>query len=427
MNIIVTMSNFKSFAIYSLSCFSLLLGLAFDENSSGGAKLDFEYLFPYIDGFSLSLKSELLSYINNPSTIIHSPVFYILVSLVFKFIDNITIIKILYIFLCSFFPFIFFLILRDKFKVERNILFIFSLVIFLSPYFRSSAIWLLGDNLSLIFFGLSIYYFNKVNSLNGKNIKDSFLCMFFLILCCYIRYYYCLFSFYYLFFLFRELHKKNFFLLILISFILSFPAFFYSYFIILNFDFTDTLMNYSQFNFYSNTLVILSILLFYLIPFCFLRKNSFLNYLRINKKLLFLIFLLVSVLYVIGKFFFIDLVNFSSKGGGVFMKIANFNNIDPLFFLSITSFLSLIILDYFFKNQRLQNYILLIILVMSFPIFTIYQKYFDPLFFLFFFGLVKSDEFEKIFKKGKNFLLVAMIYFLSFYFFSLIYYSNGFQ
>ncbi len=420
------MSNFKSFVIYSVSCFTLLLGLALDENSSGGAKIDFEYLFPYIEGFSLDLKSGFISYVNNPSSIIHSPIFYILISLFFKFIDNVIIIKIFYIFLCSFFPLIFFLILKDKLKIEKNILFIFSLIIFLSPYFRSSAIWLLGDNLGLIFFGLSIYYFNKINKLNENNLKNSFLCLFFLILCCYIRYYYCLFSLYYLFFIFKDLSKRNFFLVILISFILSSPALIYFSLIILNFDFADTVKNYSQLNIYSNTLIILSILLFYLIPFCFLQRNLFLNYLRINKKLLFLVFLSFFILYLIGKFLFTDLVSFSTKGGGVFMKIANLNNIDPLLFLSIASFLSIVILDYFFKNKRLQNYILLIILIFSFPIFTIYQKYFDPLFFLFFFGLVKSDQFESIFKKGKNFLLTTMIYFLFFYFSSLIYYSKGF-
>ena len=420
------MSNFKSFGIYFLSSFSLLLGLALGENSSGGAKLDFEYLFPYIEGFSLSLKSGLLSFMNNPSSIIHSPIFYILIGLIYKFIDNIIIIKIFYILLCSFFPYIFFLILKDKFKIKKNTLLIFSLIIFLSPYFLSSAIWLLNDNLSLIFFGLSIYYFNKINELNENNLKYSFLCLFFLILCCYIRYYYCLFSFYYLFFFLKKFHKKNLFLLVLISFIFSLPALFYFYYIIFNFEFSDTVVNYSKLNIYSNILIILSILLFYLFPFCFLQRNSFLKYIKTNKKFLCTKFLLFFTLYIIGKFFYTDLINFSTRGGGLFMKISNLSNIDPMLFLSITSFTSLIVLDFFFKKKRLQNYILLIILIFSFPIFTIYQKYFDPLFFLFFFGLIKSNEFESIFKRGKNFLIITVIYFSFFYFSSLIYYSKGF-
>ena len=420
------MSSFKSFTIYSLSCFSLLLGLALGENSSGGAKIDFEYLLPYIEGFNLNLKSGLVSFMNDPATILHSPVFYILISFINNSSNNILVIKILYIFLCSFLPIIFFLILKDKFKINKNILFIFSLIILLSPYFRSSAIWLLGDNLSLIFLGLSIFYFNKVDELNNNNFKNYFLCMFFLILCCYIRYYYCLFSLYFLFLFYQKLQRKYFFLLITISFILSLPAIFYLYYIFLNFDFGAIVTNFTRFNIHNNFLIILSILLFYLLPFCILQKKIFFEYLRNYKKQILIFSILYFTLYFIVHLFFKDLINFSSKGGGVFMKIANLNNIDPSLFLSTISFISLVILDYFFRARRIQNYSLLIILIFSFPIYTIYQKYFDPLFFLFFFGLIKSGEFENIFLKGKNLLIPTLIYFSFFYCSSLIYYSKGF-
>ena len=109
------------------------------------------------------------------------------------------------------------------------------------------------------------------------------------------------------------------------------------------------------------------------------------------------------------------------------MKIANLNNINPLLFLSLISVVSLIVLDFFFKEKRFENYSLLIILILTFPIYTIYQKYFDPLFFLFFFGLIKSSELKNILLKGKNFLILTFTYFSFFYFFSLIYYSKGFN
>ena len=99
-------------------------------------------------------------------------------SFIYKLIDNVIIIKIFYIFLCSFLPLIFF-ILKDKFKLDEKILFIFSLIIFLSPYFRSSAIWLLGDNLSLIFFGLSIYFLINLMNLIITIYEAFFLFIFF--------------------------------------------------------------------------------------------------------------------------------------------------------------------------------------------------------------------------------------------------------
>ncbi len=420
------MSNFKSFVVYLLCCFSLILGLLLGENSSGGAKIDFNYLFPYVQNFAFDFKSGLNSYASDSASIIHSPVFYILLSFIYKIIGNVIIIKFSYVILCCTLPLIFFLILKDKFKLDKNILFIFSLIIFLSPYFRSSAIWLLGDNLSLIFFGLSIYYFNKIDELKEINLKNSFLCLFFLIICCYIRYYYCLFALYYLFFFLKKLQKKDFFIIIIVSFVLACPAIFYLYYIFLNFDFGTTVSNYSQINFYNNSLVILSILLFYLLPFCILQKNYFVEYLKENKKLISLILMTLFFLYLIGQFLLSDLIIFSSKGGGVFMKITNYINIDKLLFLTFTSFLSLTILDFFFQEKRLQNYILLLILIFCFPIFTIYQKYFDPLFFLLFFGLVKSNKFKDIFLKKKPFLLTIIGYFLTFYLFSLVYYSERF-
>ena len=419
------MSNFKSFTIYSIGFFSLILGLVLNENSSGGAKIDFNYLFPFIESFSSNFESGLATYIANPSSIIHSPVFYILIGIFYKITDNITVIKIFYIFLCSFFPFIFFIIIKDKFKIDKNILFIFSLIIFLSPYFRSSAIWLLGDNLSLIFLGLSIYYFNKIYEFGYNNLRVSFLCIFFLILCCYIRYYYCLFFLYYMYFFYQKLNKKYFFILLFFSFTLSFPAIFYFYYIFSNANFANTVNNYSQINFYSNSLIVLSILLFYITPFCILQSHSFLRYIKDNTKLIFYVFLIFFIPFLIGQFFNNDLTNFSLRGGGVFVKLANLFEIENFLLLSVTSFVSLIILDYFFKEKRFQNYSLLIILILSFPIYTIYQKYFDPLFFLFFFGLIKSNELEKVFLKNKNFLIITFIYFSFFFLFSLIYYSEG--
>ncbi len=410
---------------YGLCIFSIYVGFYFNENSSGGANFDYNFLIPFNLNFSKNFEQGLNYFLSNTGTLVHSPIFYILIGYLIKITKSLYFTKLLYILVCCSLPLIFYKILKLKYKKDNQIIFLFSLVIFLSPYFRTSAIWLLSDNLSLIFFGLSIYYFNKSSRSNDINFKDSFLCLFFLILCCYIRYYYCLFSLYYLFFFVRKFRQKEFFLLIFFLFILSVPAFFYFYYIFFNFDFISIVTNVSRLNIYNNGLVILSILLFYLFPFCLLQKKSFFQYLKNNKNFLSIFFVLIFSFYLITQFVFENSVDFSTKGGGVFMKIGNLSNIDPLLFLSVTSFLSLIILDFFFKEKRLQNYSLLIILIFSFPLFIIYQKYFDPLFFLFFFGLIKSREIEKIFLNGNFFLFIVGFYFSFFFLFSLIYYSKG--
>lgn len=421
------MSNLKNFVIYSLAISSLFLGLILNENSSGGAKMDYEYLFPFVEEFSLNLKVGLKSFLNNEGSIIHSPVFYIMLGSIYSLSNNIFVIKIFYILISSLLPYLFYCILRNKFSTNKKILFLFSLLIFLSPYFRSSAIWLLGDNLSLIFFGLSIFYFNKIKKYEESSFKFSFFCLFFLILACYIRYYYCLFSIYYLIFFFKSLKKKDFFLIVSISAILSLPALLYLNFIFINFEFGSTVSIYSKINFYNNSLVICSMLLFYLIPFCLIQGGLVFKYLINNKKFISSLFVVIFFLYFLDELIFFNLIDFSPKGGGVFTKIAHFFGIQASLFLSFTTFISIIIFDYFFKEKRLQNYFLVLILIFSFPVYSIYQKYFDPLFFLFFFGLINSNNLFNSMLNGKKLLLISLSYFLSFYFFALIYYSSSFK
>ena len=67
----------------------------------------------------------------------------------------------------------------SKIKISNDYIFYISIVIFFSPYFRSTSVWLLGDNLAIIFFSLSILFFIKsVN--DAENLKNYFLCLLFL-------------------------------------------------------------------------------------------------------------------------------------------------------------------------------------------------------------------------------------------------------
>ena len=186
----------KKNSIYLILTFSIFLGYFLNENSSGGGKIDAEILFPYINNFALDFKKGFSIFANNPATIIHSPIFYIFVSFFLKINNSLIFINLIYILISSTLPYIFYLILKKKYNFNHDYLFYISLIIFFSPYFRSSGIWLLGDNLSLIFFSLSIFYYVKTLN-NQAKIRNYFLCLLFLILCCYIRYYYSVFVIFY--------------------------------------------------------------------------------------------------------------------------------------------------------------------------------------------------------------------------------------
>ncbi len=413
----------KQFLYFIFFSLTLFLGLYFKENASGGGKIDFNYLIPFIEQFSIDFNTGLNFYLNDTGSLIHSPVFYIITGKIYGLTNNILLIKITYVLISCYLPYVFYLILKEKYQTNFQFLFFFSLLIFLSPYFRSSAIWLLGDNLSLILFGLSIYFFQKRKNINEKFLNSA-LCFVFLILCSYIRYYYSLIAIYYLIIFFKELDLKKFFLLLLVCFLMSLPAIFYFNYILMNYNFSNRLLNYSSFNFLSNGLIILSILFFYLLPFIFIQKKKFIKYISENLSITLFIFLFFFLIFVIDFFSQKDLINFSPNGGGVFIKLSILLNINSVFLLSLISSFSILILDYFFKEKRIENYFLILILVFTFPIFTIYQKYFDPLFYLFIFGLMNSLVLKESFLKSKFDLKIISIYFLSFLIFSIIYNYN---
>ena len=412
----------KKHFLYLVFSLSLFIGFLFDENSSGGAKLDYEYLFPFIKNFKHDFLSAIDIFAKDSGALIHSPVFYILIGKAHNFFFYLNHLKIFYIIISCGLPYIFYLVLKERYPNNRDFCFYFSLIIFISPYFRSSAIWLLGDNLSLIFFCLSVYFINKQTDKSG-NFTKFFFSLFFLSLCCYIRYYYSIFSIFYFYFFYRNLEIKKFYFLIFIAFILSIPALMYFFYIVNNYDFIYKLTTYSNLNLYSNSLVILSIILFYLIPFLIIRISQFKLYLGQNIKLITYFFLFFSFIFCIDSFLKIRLIYFSELGGGIFMKIALLFSIQPSLFLSLFSFLSLVILDFFFQGNKIKNYFLLILLILAFPIFTLYQKYFDPLLLIFFFGLIKSKQIEKTIEDFKKNLSIIYLYFFSFYVFSIFYYS----
>ena len=101
-----------------------------------------------------------------------------------------------------------------------------------------------------------------------------------------------------MYYFFQKLDKKYFFILLFVSFTLSIPALSYFYYIFSNANFATRVSDYSQINFYSNSLIVLSILLFYIIPFCFIQINSFLKYIKDNTKLIFNLFIIFFSIFI---------------------------------------------------------------------------------------------------------------------------------
>ena len=412
------MSSISKTIIYILFILSLFVGLIFQENSAGGAIHDINHLLPYIDKFQEGFKTGMEYYLNNIN--IHSPFFFILISYLNNLFNNIFYTEILYILISSVLPILFYRILKIKFDYNKNLLFLVSCLIFISPYFRSSAIWLLGDNLALIFFSISIIYYLKFS--NERNNRNFYLCITAIIICCYIRYYYALFYFFYLFSVYREINNKFFLIVLTYSFIISIPAFFYIYLIVNNYNFIDTVYSYSKLNYFGNIFTILSIILFYIFPFITSDlKTIKKHYLENKKEIIFLSFPLI-IIYFLDIIFNNNLIDFSPLGGGVFIKLLNLIELDLKISLLTISIISILILNFYLRTKFIKNYTLMALFILSFPMYTLFQKYFDPLIYIFLFGLITFSEKKCLLNINKSKLLSIYLYFLSFYFFSLFYY-----
>ena len=412
----------KKITIYLIFSLTLFLGFFFEENTSGGAKMDHEYLLPFIKNFTFDFSSGLKTFLNNSASLIHSPIFYMLMSLFLKIFGDLSILKAMYLIVSLMLPYFFFKILKIKFNGNYDYTFYLSLIIFLSPYFRSSAIWLLGDNLSLIFFSLSIFFFLQFDQ--KKNNKLIFISLTFLIACCYIRYYYCIFFLYYLFYYYQNLSRELLFKILFFSFLLSFPAVLYFSYIIIEFDFLKTLDSFGKIDYLNSGIIVLTIILFYILPFIIDKENSLINYYKQKTKIILIFLSIFFIICLINYFFLNDLIKFSQRGGGVFLKFLRLFGLDetlPMLFLALVS---LLILDFIFKEDRVSNYLILFTIIISLPMTTIYQKYLDPLFFLIFFGLIKSDYINYNILKNNFNLKLIFSYFSFFYLFSLFYYLN---
>ena len=92
--------------------------------------MDFNYMYPFIEKFKFNINEGFLFYLSNDGSKIHSPFFYIIVSIILRFFVEISYINYFYLLISSVLPFVFYKILSFKFKVEKNYLFFISLVIF---------------------------------------------------------------------------------------------------------------------------------------------------------------------------------------------------------------------------------------------------------------------------------------------------------
>jgi hypothetical protein len=139
----------------------------------------------------------------------------------------------------------------------------------------------------------------------------------------------------------------------------------------------------------------------------------------LNRK----IFFIKEIIFLIVLSFFLTLIlsfNFNDYnwlGGGIIFFISN-NILKNNFLFYCSSILSFTIL-LFIAKENIPNSILVLILLFTFSGNAVYQRYFEPLFYIIYFLLINSKT-SLIFKTNINSIFFLFSYYLIYYFCALI-------
>ena len=387
-------SNYKDKIIFVLSISLLFLSFYLNEDGSGGgSRGDFEVTY----GFILALQENLLA---DPKdwTLVHTPLHFIILSFVTRFISNTDLLRLVFCIFSLSLPLLFFssLLISKIENILRSNVLILSTVILFIPSFRYTSIW--GNNLitSLFFFILSIYFFKKWEE-NKKNFidKNSLYQIIFLVLATYTRQYFAVFFLYFLFRYFLMFDFKEFMKIFLLCVLSSLPVLYYTYL------FPELLIgqhiSLKAINFFLlGNLSIMSITIFPIIMI-----NMFYGNIEFKKIVLPTIISFITVLILS-----LNFEPVSWKGGGVNFMISQ-NYLIIMLFLSYNLLLKFFHI-YFFKRE---NFIILVILTFMFFSMQVYQRYYEPMFLLFFLRL--SNKFNKCFLRKFSASFYLLLYFVA--------------
>ena len=368
---------------------TVIFGFYLDENITSGPKLDFYHMLKQVSEFENNFLGTLLNYDQIEHHTRISPIFILIIFFFKKVFTDMDILRFFFLNILILNQFFFYLCLKELYSkfISTKKLFLISLVIFISPSFRANIIWPESAMLGLLFFLIGLYFFLKnTNQFNTKNVVLNIL---FVALASYIRPSYCLFAIY--FFLDLLIKKKNIKIILLsisLNVLLSLPAIYYVFFLKIFFITSGGL----SFNYFNKIGIILSIIFFHLFPFLIYKQFN-LNFLK-NTKII-LVSLIVSIFIILNFDYRLDY-----SGGGILLHFSNFifdNNFLFYFFVPILIFLTIELIN---KN-KLNNFIIILILLLITPQYHIFHKYYDPLVIVLAFTLIDFKSKHLIYGQNK--------------------------
>jgi hypothetical protein len=401
---------------------SYILGFFLYEDSGGGGFNDFIYhAWPLIKSFKEDFLFTLINF--KSFTNATFPFYHIVISFIPSFIiKNFFFIRFFNFILNIFIVILFYFFLKKRFSnVNKKMLMLLSSALFLSPYFRTGTFWVMPETFTFFFLIPACYYLHLIFYNNKTNIlANNIFLTIFASLTLYSRQQYIFFPLiHFVCLLFYNKNIKVIGLIGLLYFLFSLPGFYTLYLWGTFSDYTSVhALNYVSYQYIlKNLFVILSIIFFYSLPLLFIHYQYFKKEL-INKLFVYRFIILFFVLS-----FFIFNIEYSSLGGGVFLKFTQFflnKNYILLAFLS--SFIILLLFN-LFKKKEILIFIFIIFSIINLAITEIvFQEWFDPFYFVSFFLLYKKNFIKKIITESNLAVNVLYIFQITFLFLCIYFY-----
>ncbi len=381
------------------------------QTKAGGVVSDLVTHWNYIILLKKDVGNLLILTMGEDVNLINFPLHHLIFSQL-NFINSLNTYLVSVLVISFFLPVILYFLLKDRFEsLDKPTILILSSLVFILPVFQYSAIWGNNHNTALIFFSLGIYYFNSFIKTNLKKNSKLIFSIIFFSLACYTKQFFIFFFIFLCVYLINKVSVKRFILISLFIILCAIPGI---YFLILN-PLLLTGLKQSTTNLNSAVLVSASMILFYLIPFVIQMiinnyDNHKFNLLYLFNKKIFIISIIVSFLCSL------NFIYNGNVGGGVFLKLSYFLLDNPYFIIPV-SFFGIYFLLYFSQNT-LANYVLVFLLLITFSSgYFIFQKYFEPMFYIIFLNYFDKHKILQSIKKS-NYII--------FYYFGIYYITSNY-
>ena len=385
--------SISGYCIYLIGILFLIVSYYLDIDGYGNALSgDFRDTWPYV----IELNNNF--WIDPSEWTLHFPLHYFILSKIYLISDSKEITRLVFLLISFTTPYLLYLNLKEKYNYNNNLLFILSSIIFFTPSYIYSAIWANDNNLSYIFMLIgSYFYLKQIKEINNsRKLLNIYLSLFFFALVCYSRQYYSVLYGYFILFFYLKLSLKKSFYISVYSLLLSLPGIIFLY----SFPMMYEKLTFSG-NIFNTILGNVTSLSIYVLPIYFINL-LFNKSLKFNFKLTIMIFPLLLFLATM----YFHSVEKMDQNGGVFYILSNkiFNNL-LLFYLLF--FINLICIFIIFENKK-DIFILFSIIILIGGIIVL-QKYFEPLFYIFFF-LFSNSKFKEIFLNNYKACISLVIY-----------------